>query len=67
MKGRSWLFVPANLEADVHVDVEYLEDRPSTLRYRAWMQKVLKKRPGTRQIQGRATDSNGKEKVGNGD
>jgi len=41
LRGRSWFSARSNLGADVHVDVEYLEDRPSTLAARKWMQEVL--------------------------
>lgn len=44
MHGRPWFSAPANLGADVHVDVEYLEDRPSTVATRRWMQEVLSRR-----------------------
>jgi hypothetical protein len=44
MQGRPWFAAPANLGPDVHVDVEYLEDRPSTVAARRWMQDILSKR-----------------------
>ncbi|WP_414660934.1 alpha/beta hydrolase family protein [Horticoccus sp. 23ND18S-11] len=44
LKGRPWFAAPANLGAHVHVDVEYLEDRPSTVATRRWMQEVLSRR-----------------------
>jgi hypothetical protein len=44
LRGRPWFVAPANLGAHVHVDVEYLEDRPSTLATRRWMQEILARR-----------------------
>lgn len=41
LQGRPWFAAPANLGAHVHVDVEYLEDRPSTVATRRWMQEIL--------------------------
>jgi hypothetical protein len=41
LQGRPCFAAPANLGAHVHVDVEYLEDRPSTLATRRWMQEIL--------------------------
>lgn len=45
LKGRPWFAEPANLGPGVHVDVEYLEDRPSTVATRTWMRDVLAQRP----------------------
>jgi hypothetical protein len=44
MKDRPWFSAPANLGAHVHVDVEYLEDRPSTVATRRWMQEIFARR-----------------------
>lgn len=44
LQGRPWFAAPANLGAHVHVDVEYLEDRPSTVATRRWMQEILARR-----------------------
>ena len=44
LQGRPWFAAPANLGAHVHVDVEYLEDRPSTVATRRWMQEILAQR-----------------------
>jgi hypothetical protein len=44
LQGRPCFAAPANLGAHVHVDVEYLEDRPSTLATRRWMQEILARR-----------------------
>jgi hypothetical protein len=44
LRGRPWFAAPANLGAHVHVDVEYLEDRPSTVATRRWMQEILARR-----------------------
>ena len=41
LRGRPWFSAPANLGAHVHVDVDYLEDRPSTVANRRWMQESL--------------------------
>ncbi len=41
MQGRPWFAAPANLGAHVHVDVEYLEDRPSTVATRRWLLDLL--------------------------
>ena len=41
MQGRPWFAEPANLGAHVHVDVQYLEDRPGTVATRRWMQEIL--------------------------
>ncbi len=41
LQGRPWFSEPANLGAHVHVDVEYLEDRPSTVATRRWMQELI--------------------------
>jgi hypothetical protein len=46
LQGRPWFAAPANLGAHVHVDVAYLEDRPSTVATRRWMQDVLANRTG---------------------
>ena len=46
LRGRPWFSAPANLGAHVHVDVEYLEDRPSTVATRRWMQEILARRSG---------------------
>lgn len=46
LQGRPWFSAPANLGAHVHVDVEYLEDRPSTVATRRWMQETLSRRGG---------------------
>ncbi|MDO8630239.1 MAG: hypothetical protein Q7R41_07075 [Phycisphaerales bacterium] len=43
MQGRPWIHRPDELGAEVHVDVEFLEDRPSTIATRRWMQEVLAK------------------------
>lgn len=40
-QGRPWFAAPANLGAHVHVDVEYLEDRPSTVATRRWLHGIL--------------------------
>ena len=37
LRGRPWFAAPANLGAHVHVDVECLEDRPSTVATRRWL------------------------------
>jgi len=50
LQGRPWFAVPPNLGPGVHVDVEYLEDRPSTLATRTWMQEVLAQRSSHRSI-----------------
>ena len=44
LQGRLWFSAPANLGAHVHVDVEYLEDRPSTVAVRRWMQEIVAQR-----------------------
>ncbi len=44
LQGRPWFSAPANLGAHVHVDVEYLEDRPSTVATRRWLQEILARR-----------------------
>jgi len=44
LQGRPWFSAPANVGAHVHVDVEYLEDRPSTVAVRRWMQEILARR-----------------------
>jgi hypothetical protein len=44
LEGRPWFAAPTNLGPGVHVDVEYLEDRPSTVATRTWMQDVLAQR-----------------------
>ena len=44
LQARPWFAAPANLGAHVHVDVEYLEDRPSTVATRTWMQEILSTR-----------------------
>ena len=44
MQGRPWFSAPANVGPHVHVDVEYLEDRPSTVATRRWMQEILARR-----------------------
>jgi hypothetical protein len=44
LRGRPWFAAPANLGAHVHVDVEYLEDRPSTVATRRWLQEILARR-----------------------
>jgi hypothetical protein len=41
LRGRPWFAAPTNLGANVHVDVQYLEDRPSTVATRRWMQELL--------------------------
>ncbi len=41
LRGRPWFAAPANLGAHVHVDVEYLEDRPSTVATRRWLHGIL--------------------------
>jgi exo-poly-alpha-galacturonosidase len=41
LRGRPWFYQPAGFGPDVHVDVEFLEDRPSTIATRKWMQEVL--------------------------
>lgn len=46
LQGRPWFAAPANLGADVHVDGEYLEDRPSTVATRRWLQEILSRRTG---------------------
>jgi hypothetical protein len=46
LHGRPWFAAPANLGAHVHVDGEYLEDRPSTVATRRWLQEVLTRRSG---------------------
>ena len=46
LQGRPWFAAPANLGANVHVDVQYLEDRPSTVATRRWMQEILSRRTG---------------------
>jgi hypothetical protein len=44
LQGRPWFSAPTNLGAHVHVDVEYLEDRPSTVATRRWLQEILARR-----------------------
>ena len=44
LRGRPWFVAPANLGPHVHVDVEYLEDRPSTVATRRWMHEILARR-----------------------
>ena len=41
LQGRPSFAAPANLGPHVHVDVQYLEDRPGTVATRRWMQEVL--------------------------
>lgn len=41
MRERPWFAALANLGDHVHVDVEYLEDRPSTVATRRWLQGML--------------------------
>jgi hypothetical protein len=50
LEGRPWIAEPANLGPGVHVDVEYLEDRPSTVATRTWMKAVLGQRSGQRPL-----------------
>lgn len=38
MGGAVWFYEPARLGAEVHADVEFLEDRPSTLATRRWLE-----------------------------
>jgi len=47
MRGRPWFAAPAKLGAGMHVDVEYLEDRPSTVATRRWMREVLSQKSGS--------------------
>ncbi|MES2691957.1 MAG: hypothetical protein V4773_00700 [Verrucomicrobiota bacterium] len=37
MNGRPWFHQPDELGAEVHVDSEFLEDRPATVATRAWL------------------------------
>lgn len=37
MGGAGWFYEPAGLGAEVHADVEFLEDRPSTVATRRWL------------------------------
>ncbi|HZZ56624.1 MAG TPA: glycoside hydrolase family 28 protein [Opitutaceae bacterium] len=46
MHGRPWYYQAPGFGRDVHVDVEFLEDRPSTIATRSWMRRVLARRPG---------------------
>jgi hypothetical protein len=41
LRRRPWFAAPTNLGANVHVDVQYLEDRPSTVATRRWMREIL--------------------------
>lgn len=41
---RPWFHVPARLGAEVHADVEFLEDRPSTVRTRQWLDEFVASR-----------------------
>lgn len=63
LKGRACIVEKANL-GPVHVDVEYLEDIPSTLATRERIRDVLKTRPGTHTISGKVTDKDGKGLAG---
>lgn len=64
LKGRQSILMPANLGTGVHVDVEFLEDRPSTLATREWMRKVMRDKPGMSTISGRVVDADGKPVAG---
>ena len=47
--SRPWFLAPANLGEGVHVDVEYLEDRPSTVAVREWlMERAIEQPPVVR-------------------
>jgi hypothetical protein len=59
LKGRAWFDDHPNYGRGVHVDTEYLEDNPSTLKTRAWMTEVLNTRQGTHDVRGRVTDAHG--------
>ncbi len=41
MSPRLWFHQPDELGAEVHADVEFLEDRPSTVATRRWLHEVL--------------------------
>jgi hypothetical protein len=49
----------ANSGLGYHSDVMFLDDRPSTLALRQWMQDVLVNRPGTYTLSGTVTDRSG--------
>lgn len=54
LQGRPWFAAPPNLGAGVHVDVEYLEDRPSTVATRTWMQELLSQRSSRETVRAHA-------------
>ncbi|MBL9204504.1 MAG: hypothetical protein JNN01_05430 [Opitutaceae bacterium] len=54
LQGRPWFAAPPNLGAGVHVDVEYLEDRPSTVATRTWMDELLSQRSGRETVRAHA-------------
>lgn len=44
MNRRPWFHVSPGLGSDVHADVEFLEDRPSTVQTRKWLADLLARR-----------------------
>ncbi len=64
LKGRAWFDQHPRFGPGVHVDVEYLEDCPSTVHTRQWLREVLKNRPGTHEVRGLVTDAHGKGLAG---
>ena len=46
MRGRPWFHVYDGFGPDVHVDVEFLEDRPSTVATRRWLEEQVAKTDG---------------------
>jgi acetyl esterase/lipase len=44
MKDRPWFHADPELGDEVHADVEFLEDRPSTLATRRWLQELVQAR-----------------------
>lgn len=59
VKGRGTFDGKADLGSGVHVDVEYLEDRPVRRQVRAWLEATLQDRPGTSAIRGRVNGPDG--------
>jgi hypothetical protein len=46
LQGRPWFHQPDQLGPDVHVDVEFLEDRPSTVATRRWLRQQVERLTG---------------------
>lgn len=59
IRGRSCFTSRPDL-GPAHVDIQYLEDSPTTLAARKWLREVLETRPGTHSIRGRVIGQDGR-------